>query len=46
MSIALFDLVKPSVRNAGGGGGIKSEIILILEEDIDWTTFPQGTLME
>ena len=41
MSISLFDLFKPSVRNAGGGGGIKSEIILILEKDIDWTTFPQ-----
>ena len=41
MTIALFDLAKPSVRNAGGGGGIKSEIILIQEADINWDTFPQ-----
>ena len=41
MSISLFDLAKPTVRNAGGGGGIKSEIILIQEADIDWDTFPQ-----
>jgi hypothetical protein len=41
MTIALFDLAKPAVRNAGGGGGIKSEIILIQEADIDWTTFPE-----
>ena len=41
MTIALFDLAKPTVRNAGGGGGIKSEIILIQEADIDWDTFPQ-----
>jgi len=40
MSIPLFDLFKPTVRNAGGGGGIKSEIILIMESDIDWSTFP------
>ena len=40
MTIALFDLAKPTVRNAGGGGGIKSEIILIQEADIDWATFP------
>jgi len=39
MAIPLFDLFKPTVRNAGGGGGIKSEIILIMESDIDWTTF-------
>ena len=41
MTIALFDLAKPSVRNAGGGGGIKSEIILIQEADIDWDAFPE-----
>ena len=41
MSISLFDLAKPTVRNAGGCGGIKSEIILIQEADIDWDTFPQ-----
>ena len=41
MSISLFDLAKPTVRNAGGGGGIKSEIILIQEADIDWATFPE-----
>ncbi len=41
MTIALFDLAKPTVRNVGGGGGIKSEIILIQEADIDWDTFPQ-----
>jgi len=41
MAIPLFDLFKPTVRNAGGGGGIKSEIILIMENDIDWTTFPE-----
>ena len=40
MSISLFDLAKPTVRNAGDGGGIKSEIILIQEADIDWTSFP------
>src|SRR5208283_904503 len=40
MTIALFDLAKPSVRNAGGGGGIIYKNILIQEEDIDWTTFP------
>ena len=40
MPVSLFDLAKPSVRNPGGGGGIKSEIILILESDIDWATFP------
>ena len=40
MTIALFDLAKPTVRTAGGGGGIKSEIILIQEADIDWDTFP------
>ncbi len=37
----LCDLAKPTVRNAEGGGGIKSEIILIQEADIDWDTFPQ-----
>ena len=41
MSITLLDLAKPTERNAGGGGGIKSEIILIQEADIDWTTFPE-----
>jgi hypothetical protein len=41
MEIELFDLFKPSVRKAGGGGGIKSELILIREEDIDWATFPE-----
>ena len=40
MSISLFDLTKPAIRNAGGGGGIKSEIILVLEVDVDWATFP------
>jgi hypothetical protein len=44
MTVALFDLVKPAIRNAGGGGGIKSEIILIQESDIDWTTFPARDL--
>lgn len=36
----LFDLAKPAGDNAGGGGGIKSEIILVQERDIDWTLFP------
>ena len=40
MAIPLFDLFKPTVRNAGGGGGIKSEIILIMESDIDWSAYP------
>ena len=39
-SFILFDLAKPAGDNAGGGGGIKSEIILIQESDIDWTLFP------
>jgi hypothetical protein len=34
-------LFKPSVCNAGGGGGKKPEIILIREEDIDRATFPE-----
>ena len=41
MAISLFDLFKPTVKNAGGGGGIKSEIILVAEDDIDWDTYPQ-----
>ncbi|MFH1297441.1 MAG: hypothetical protein ABIJ04_09240, partial [Bacteroidota bacterium] len=39
-SFILFDLAKPAGDNAGGGGGIKSEIILIQESDIDWALFP------
>lgn len=40
MSVSLFDLLKPTIKNAGGGGGIKSEIIIALEEDIDMNSFP------
>ena len=39
-SFILFDLAKPPGDNAGSGGGIKSEIILIQEADIDWSSFP------
>ena len=40
----LFDLAKPASETAGSGGGIKSEIILIHDSDIDWTQFPvKGT---
>ncbi len=41
MSVELFNLVKPTEKNAGGGGGIKSQIILIREADIDWELFPE-----
>ena len=41
MSVELFNLLKPTEKNAGGGGGIKSEIILIHEADIDWDLFPE-----
>ena len=40
----LFDLARPTSETAGSGGGIKSEIILIHENDVDWTQFPdRGT---
>ena len=37
----LFDLAKPVGETVGSGGGIKSEIILIHESDVDWTLFPE-----
>ena len=39
-SFILFDLARPTGSNVGSGGGIKSEIILIQEADIDWSAFP------
>lgn len=40
----LFDLAKPAGETVGSGGGIKSEIILIHETDVDFSQFPvRGT---
>ena len=40
VSIALFDLAKPVGKNPAAGGGVNSSIILIHEDDIDWSKFP------
>jgi len=40
----LFDLARPTGDTVGSGGGIKSEIILLHDSDIDWALFPvRGT---
>lgn len=43
LNVALFDLAAPSESNAGAGGGIDTEIILIPDENIDWPNFPART---
>jgi hypothetical protein len=40
LAISLIDLGRPSGDNPGSGGGIDSEIILIHNDDIEWSTFP------
>jgi hypothetical protein len=44
LNVSLFDLAAPSTGNAGAGGGIDSEIILIPDENIDWPNFPSRTV--
>jgi hypothetical protein len=39
-SVPLFDLARPSGDNAGAGGGIDTEIILINAIDVDMANFP------
>lgn len=43
VNIALFDLAGPTEGNAGAGGGLDTEIILIPDENIDWPNFPDRT---
>lgn len=43
LNVTLFDLAKPTGTNPGAGGGIKSSIILINGDDIDWDNFPSRT---
>jgi len=40
LMVSLMDLARPSGDNVGGGGGIDSEIILIMAEDVDQANFP------
>jgi hypothetical protein len=40
LNTVLFDLARPDGDAVGGGGGIKSEIILIQGCDIDWDNWP------
>ena len=40
LTVSLVDLSRPTGSNPGAGGGVKSEIILIPNSDIDWSTFP------
>lgn len=43
LTVSLIDLARPAGNNPGSGGGLKSEIILIPEENINWATFqPRG----
>jgi hypothetical protein len=40
LTATLIDLARPNSNNPGSGGGIKSEIILIPAENINWGTTP------
>ena len=40
LRISLFDLARPTGSNPGAGGGLDSEIILIMASDIDWANYP------
>jgi len=40
LSVSLVDLARPIGSNPGAGGGVKSEIILIPSDCINWTAFP------
>ncbi|MCX6305504.1 MAG: hypothetical protein NT040_11100 [Bacteroidetes bacterium] len=43
-TVTLVDLARPAGNNPGAGGGIKSEILLIPEDSINWAAFPDRTL--
>ena len=36
LAVSLIDLARPNLNNPGAGGGVKSEIILIPQENINW----------
>ncbi|MFZ4523825.1 MAG: hypothetical protein ACOYNC_19140 [Bacteroidales bacterium] len=40
VAASLVDLARPAGNNPGAGGGIKSEILLIPEDSINWNAFP------
>jgi hypothetical protein len=44
VTASLVDLARPVGNNPGSGGGVKSEILLIPEESINWAAFPDRTL--
>jgi hypothetical protein len=43
LNATLFDLARPEGDSVGGGGGIKSSIILIQGADIEWDAYPSRT---
>ncbi len=40
LTVSLVDLARPTGNNPGSGGGMKSQIILIPDESIDWPNTP------
>ena len=43
LCVSLVDLIRPAISNPGAGGGLKSEILLIHNDDINWNSFPDRT---
>jgi len=41
LTASLIDLARPTGNNPGSGGGMKSQIILIPDENIDWANTPE-----
>ena len=40
LCVSLIDLARPAGSNPGAGGGVKSEILLIPSENVDWNNYP------